>query len=155
MCVRRIGRATMAAVLIVFASLATAGFASADPGSGAQVVKTDLCEPWPFNTELTVCYDTHLVTNNTETPSGNVSGTYHYRYHITLSGPGCSQDLRGQESGHFLFSQDEPQEQGFTARSTNTFDCAGEAANCTFSQHFHYANGKFQPGWYEDICTAP
>jgi hypothetical protein len=155
MCVRRIGRATIAAVLIIFASLAAAGLASADPGNGAQVIKTNVCEPWPFNTDLTACYDTNLVINSTEAPSGNVSVTYNYRYHITLSGPGCNQDLQGHESGHTLSRQEELQEQGFTARSTNSFDCAGEAANCTFSQHFHYANGEFQPGWYEDICTEP
>jgi len=153
--VRRIGRATMAAVLIVSASLASAGSASAVPGNGAQVVKTNVCEPWPFNTDVTACYDTRLVINGTDTPSSNGSTTYHYRYHITLSGPGCSQDLQGQESAHILYKQGEPHEQGFTARNTNVFDCGGEAASCTFSQHFHYANGEYQPGWYEDICTEP
>lgn len=151
MSVRRMSRATMMAVLIVVVSLTPAGFASADSGNGTQVIKINFCEPF-FNTDLTVCYDTHLVSDGTETPSGNLSITYNYRYDITLRGPGCNQDLQGRESGHILYRQEELQEQGFTAQSTNSFDCAGQAEHCMFSQHFHYASGAFQPGWVEVIC---
>jgi hypothetical protein len=141
----------MMAVLIVVASFATSASASA----AAQVVKTNYCEPF-FNTNLTVCYDTHLVTAVTETPSGNLSSTYSYRYNITLRGPGCNQDLQGAERGHFLWTQDGTQEQNFIAQSTsNAVDCGPESGNCTYSQHLHYANGAYQLSRYEVVCAEP
>jgi hypothetical protein len=139
----------------VLAALTLAGTASADPGNGAQVIRTDQC--FDEGGGVTFCVDSLAVDNMTTTPSGNLSVVNHYREDYVISRPGCTQSGSGAGRAHFLSKPPGPQEEHGLETSRFTLDCGGPAQTCAIRTHFHVANGEIQFTRFELVCmpTSP
>jgi hypothetical protein len=140
----RIGRKTLAATLALLAVLAGAGPALASPGNGADVVNESGCVP---EGPVTDCSYTRFVTNETVTPSGNVSavGAGTQGYELIGGGSECtvfSGSYRVQT--HVLYKDGAVREISNRNAGESSIACSWASATCTFGAHLHYANGELQ-----------
>lgn len=140
-------------VVAVLALLASAGVASADPGSGAQVSRTSECQTFPIGG--TICSDFLVVFNVTQTGSGltSVSGAATVR--STYGGAFCTETDTVVQTFHSLIGASE--ENNFLYRLRQNFDdphCF--QFSCVLEQHVHAVNGAIQFFRQPDIvCTDP
>lgn len=145
----------MVAATLTLLAAAAASPASAEPGNGADVVNESDCYTEPDYG--TFCYDARSVSNTTETPSGNLSYVANARisYEFTGSGPlaGCNDSGANDFKYHGLVKDETLHELGIRSGSEFSGECFGNSYNCTFKDHFHYANGKVQFSRPEFECT--
>lgn len=128
-----------------------AGSASAEPGNGATVTTRRECTP---TTTGEACFDTVLVVNETVTPSGNVSYVANHHALIENKSFGCEFVAESRTHRHFLVKDGELQEQGSKEESSLTRNCPGQPGIvCTFTMHYHLANGTLQYDRGDFVCT--
>jgi hypothetical protein len=118
------------------------------PASASGTLHYDYPEQCYDFYEYTVCSSVSGQYNQTETPSGNLSaqGKGKSRYSVTAPGYSYSSDF--EYKYHFLLKQGETHQQ--SSKST-TFTKNGQA--CTYTEHFHFANGQVQFNRPEVNCS--
>lgn len=145
-------RCLIAAVVLAPTSvLVVAGTAWADQGNGATVTTRRECRTTPFGM---FCINSHLVVNETETPSGNVSYTTNHHSELENNAFGCQFVGDSRTHHHFLLKDGELQEQGSHEDTSFSTACPGRPSMiCTFTFDYHYANGTIQYSTTEFTCT--
>ncbi len=105
----------------------------------------------------TFCTDAKYVQNETTTPSGNVSYHANGRIGYTFNGAGplegCKHSWSDKFSYHHLVKDGEFHESGNRGKGEFSGDCFGYSYNCTYTSHYHYANGKLQFSRPEFNCN--
>jgi hypothetical protein len=123
--------------------------ASADPGTGAQVINYDYCQP---SGSVTLCAHGHSVYTTTPTPSGNVSLGIEDSYYYSVDGPDCHYDNTGQDHEHALLTQDEFQQSHVVQSFDINSSCFGMSEHCTFYDNVAFTNGEARAYKYEYVC---
>jgi hypothetical protein len=147
----KIMRRKIAAALVTLPSalLVTAAPALAASSDGTVHYSTpQTCYDYPGYG--TFCISSSGQSNTTTTPSGNYNavgkGTYSYSF---TSGSYPSYSSSTDYQYHYLFKQGEPQVS--SGKVSDSFTCNGQT--CTYSDVYHYANGKTQFHRPEFSCT--
>ena len=96
-----------------------------------------------------VCYSSSGQYNVADTPSGNQSLTGKGTSSFSIQGPGYNYSDTYDYKYHFLSKPGELHEESF--KSSGTFSLNG--STCTFTDHAHYANGKWQYDRPEVTCS--
>jgi hypothetical protein len=133
----------------VVAALALAAPASAAPGDGAEHIHNASCMENAFGV---LCIEEDILTNSTQN-SNVIEFFIHTEGSTTFTGAaggqaeGCSQTQQYRTKSHSLFKTDEfdPQVQAIKGETvTIVVNCFGSSLICTFTNAYHYANGKLQ-----------
>jgi hypothetical protein len=146
-------RTILTIVLAVLAIIAAPAPASAEPGSGAEVVHSSQCQT--FDDGTTFCSQSHSVFQGIGTPSGNGSLVQLIRFENSVTAPGCSDTSQGFSRNHLLSKDGTDQEFHFAFTNHSTFDCDGVTVDCITTLSFHLSNGVIQFVREETVCTDP
>jgi hypothetical protein len=142
-------KALKALVAGLFAALAFATPAAADPGNGAQALSYDYCQQ---DGPTTFCAHGHSVYQTTETPSGNIIVQLNDRYYYSFTGPDCNYNNTGQDHSHARFTADGSE----TSHAVQAFDfnqsCFGITEHCTFIHNVSFVHGELHVVKDEYVC---
>ena len=132
--------------------LALAGTATAGSDRGASVAHDSWCTSSPF---MTFCQDVWTATNETTTPSGNVSYVTNGTYGYSLSFPGtpCARSDSSAIHFHSLAKVDETHVETERFTGALTITCGALVRTCTTTYDLHIANGETQIEHGDFVCT--
>lgn len=146
------------AVAVLAASFIVASPALAEPGKGAEVFKLKR-ECGESTGGGIFCYELQIVSNPTETPSGNQISTLLFKQRVSFTNAEGHECTSGDSSdkAHFVsvFKDGEPQVEGGRFDGESSFVCDGVNTHCTYDAHYHYANGELKFDRLEVGCTPP
>ena len=146
-------RSILTALAIGAFALAAAGGAppaQAAPGTGARVDSTQ-CFPSPIGRGYTACYTTKGASNETTTPSGNVSYQFNGTTTFTLKDPAGQVVSQSTHERHYRRLVQDGVVRVEGQHVSDTFPLNGKT--CTFRSDFQYANGEVRHSNFQSSCS--
>ena len=102
------------------------------------------------------CYDNKYEYNVTETPSGNLNYEFSGEQSYSFTAAGCTTASNFASHSHVLYNVPKTQETHSSYKGQYRIDCpvlGYTSHTCTYTQHFHFANGRVQFSRPDSVCN--
>ena len=124
--------------------------AQAASGTGARVDNTQ-CFPSSIGSGYTACFTTKGASNETTTPSGNVSYQFNGTETFTIKDPTGQVVYQSTHERHYQRLVQDGVVRAEGQHVSDTFPLNGKT--CTFQSDFQYANGEVRYSNFQSGCS--
>jgi hypothetical protein len=146
-------RSILIALAIGACALAAAPAAApalAASGTGGRVDNTE-CFPSPMGSGYMACFTTKGASNETTTPSGNVSSHFNGTITFAIKDPTGQIVYQSTHEQHYRRLVQDGVVHVEGQRVSDTFPLNGKT--CTFKSTFQYANGEVRHSQFQSSCS--